>query len=479
MPNANAPEANTNTPPLTSTQAPSQYSVNWNNVALQAITAGLDEIPVVGGILSHLLDAFWPESGEDVWAEIKQNVEQLIDQSISKDVYGRVQTALGSPSANSGLAGVMNNYLNSLTPDPSVPNPVPPQTYWADAEDTFTNALAAFQQDGYQLLLLPLFAQFANMHLSLLRDGVKEGWYDADSLQKRIGQYTGYAEEWYEKGYTDRTAPNQGFNYLNQYVQGMQISVLYYKETWPYFNPAQYPPPVKVTFTEQTYFTITGSLGRACGDYTLPATPDGEITNIEVYWLNDLYDNYNLVLGTQVNYNDAQQPYSGVLIGGAVPPVGKPCDPNNDYFCYFKQGAAVSAGNPVVAVSGTYESAGGAYCIDLVYQDGTSTGVIPQQTGQDYPLQFNIAPPQGYYLRSIWVPASSFWYNAAVDVVFGFGFTPPELDLATARALYVSSLQPAPADSPRYAPFAEVAASEDWEGQRQAFLSRLHKAAKP
>jgi hypothetical protein len=51
--NANASTAGANTPP----QAP-QYSVNWNNVALQAITAGLDEIPVVGGILSHLLDAF-------------------------------------------------------------------------------------------------------------------------------------------------------------------------------------------------------------------------------------------------------------------------------------------------------------------------------------------------------------------------------------------------------------------------------------
>lgn len=481
MSNVNTPNVNANTP-TAGANAPAQaaqYSVNWNNVALQAITAGLDEIPVVGGILSHLLDAFWPESGEDVWAEIKQNVEQLINQSISQDVYQRVQTALGSPTANSGLAGVMNNYLNSLNADPTVKNPVPPQTYWADAQDTFTNELAAFQQSGYELLLLPLFAQFANMHLSLLRDGVKEGWYDSSDLQTRINQYTGWVEQWYKPGYSSRAGANKGFNYLNQYVQFMQINVLYYKETWPYFNPAQYPPPVKVTFTEQTYFTITGSLGRACGEYSLPATPAGELTNIDVYWLQDLNDNYNLVLGTQANYTGEQQPYSGVLIDGGVPPVSKPCNPDNDYYCYFKQGAGVSAGNPVVSVNGTYESTGGVYCINLVYEDGSSTGMIPNQASQDYPLQFSIAPPKGYYLQSVWVPSKWFWYNAAVDMVFGFGFSPPELDLATARALYVSSLNPVQADSPRFAPFAEAAASEDWEGQRQAFLSRLQQAAKP
>ena len=481
MSNANTPDVNANTAVAganTPPQAP-QYSVNWNNVALQAITAGLDEIPIVGGILSHLLDAFWPESGVDVWAEIKQNVEQLIQQDISQTVYNNVQTALGSQSANDGLVGVMNIYLNSLTPNPSIKDPVSPKANWGNARDIFNDKLADFQQNGYELLLLPLFAQFANMHLALLRDGVKEGWYDTDSLQKRIEQYTGYAEQWYQSGYNTRAGANQGFNYLNQYVQFMQINVLYYKETWPYFNPAQYPPPVKVTFTEQTYFTVTGSIGRACGNYNLPTPPAGEITNIDVYWMQDLCDNYNLFLGTQANYTGSQQPYSGVLIGGGTPPINQPCNPDNDDYCYFNQGVGVSAGNPVVSVNGTYESAGGVYCINLVYEDGSSTGMIPAQASQDYPLPFNIAPPKGYYLRSVWVPQDTFWYGSAVDMVFGFGFTPPELDLATARALYTSSLHPVPQDSGRFAPFAEAAASEDWEGQRQAFLSRLQQAAKP
>lgn len=465
------------------TVTPPQYSVDWNNVALQAITLGLDEIPVVGGILSHLFAAFWPQSGVDVWAEIKQNVQTLIGQDISKEVYTNVQDRLGSASQSSGLVGNLQDYLGSINPDPSKNNGMNPEDTWNNADGEFTNALGDFQAkgSGYELLLLPLFAQFANLHLSLLRDGVEKGWVNDSYLQGRIQQYTGWAETTYQTGYQSRQAANKGFNYLNQYVQAMQVGVMNFRETWPYFDPTKYPPPVKVTFTNQTYFSITGQLGRSSGDYTLPATPAGDVTNIDVYWLLDNCDNYNLLLGTQVNYTGAQQPYQGVPIGGAVLSPGQSCDPDVYDSCNYKQGAGVGADNPVVAVSGVYESTGGVYAVDFVYKDGTSTGQTPDQSGanQAYPLSFDIAPPGGYYLRSVWTTPQTFWYNSAVDMVFGFGYTPPELDLATARALYTSSLHPIPGGDARFEPFAEAAASEGWEGQRQQFLARLKPPARP
>lgn len=454
-----------------------QYSIDWNNVALQAITAGLDQIPVVGDILSHLVFAFWPPSGEDVWAEIKQKVEALINQSISEDDYNRVQTELGSVSQGSGLIGVLNNYLGSVNPDPNQNNGMQPQSTWGSADQTFTYAQSSFQQKGSELLLLPLFAQFANMHLSLLRDGVKQNWVNVSELQSRIADYSQWVDTWYQLGYANRL--NQGFNYLNQYVQGMQISVLNFRETWPYFDPTKYPPPVKVSFTNQTYFTITGSLGRQSANYNLPAIPTDQITNIDVYWLEDLYDDYNFVLGTQVNYADTQEPYTGVLVSGAVPPINTPCDPNNDYYCYFKNSVAVSPDNPIVAVQGVYDSTGGTYCVNFIYKNGSSTGEIPSQNQQDYPNSYNIAPPSGYYLSSVWVPPDTFFYGSAVDMIFGFRYIPPNLDQATARALYVSSLQPISQDDARFAPFAAVAASENWERQRQEVLSIIKGAAKP
>src|ERR1041385_4037546 len=163
-----------------------QYSVDWNNVALQAITAGLDCVPVIGDFLSHLVAAFWPPSGEDVWAEIKQQVENLINQSISADDYDRVQAQLGSAAEQSGLIGVLNNYLGSIATPSNGQNPV---DTWTAANEVFIAALSAFQQQGIELLLLPLFAQFATLHLMLLRFGVHQGFADDSELQARIKEY--------------------------------------------------------------------------------------------------------------------------------------------------------------------------------------------------------------------------------------------------------------------------------------------------
>lgn len=467
---------NTTTPP----QTLPQYSVNWNNVALQAITTGLDAVPVVGDILSHLLAAFWPSSGQDVWAEVQQNVQKLINQALTQYQYDQVQTALGSASQNSGLVGVLNTYLGSVTTDKSKNNGMNPQDTFTSANLQFTNSLAAFQQQGAELLLLPLFAQFANMHLSLLRDGVQQGWVNDSVLggsQGRIEQYMGWANEWYQKGYGDRQGSSQDFNYLNQYVQAMQVGVMNFRETWKYFDPTQYKPPVKVVFTNQTYFTITGQLGMKSADqYGLPATPDGDITGVDVFWLLDNCDNYSLLFGTQVNYTSGQQPYQGVPISSGTPLLspGQSCDADNYDVCNYKQGFAVNPANPIVSVGGDYNSTGGVYAADFVFKDGSSTGQIPNESGmdEDYKLTFNIAPPAGYYLRSVWTPPQSFYYGSAADMVFGFGYV-PQIDEATARALYTSSLNPVPDDDPTLAPFAQTAASEDWEGQREAFLARL------
>ena len=54
----------------------------------------LGEIPVVGSFLSALLQIFWPKSGEDIWSEIKSQVEQLINQRFDQDTYEKVQASL-------------------------------------------------------------------------------------------------------------------------------------------------------------------------------------------------------------------------------------------------------------------------------------------------------------------------------------------------------------------------------------------------
>lgn len=468
-----------NASPTAPPPAAPQYSVDWNNVALQAITLGLDEVPVIGSILSHLLAALWPGKSQDVWGEIRQNVEQLVNQAITEDDYNQVQADLGAVTdgTGSGLAGDLNNYVCSLDPNASNYNGMEPTMTWNAAEGAFTTAQPHFQPKGSELVFLPLFAQFANMHLSLLRDGVIKGYVNEATLKTKLDEYGTYVDTQYKLGHDQRAGANKGFNYLNEYVSGMQVSVLRFRETWPYFDPTKFPPPVKVAFTDQTYFTISSQLNYPGGDYQLPGSlPLTPLTNVDVYWLQDSYDNYNLVVGTQTSYGAAQEPYSGV--NDAVPPVEQPCNDGDD-FCYFKQSVAVSPGNPVVAVSGVYDNAGGTYCVEFTFQDGSSTGQLPSQGGSTtsgYTTPFNIAPPKGFYLSSVWAPSDVGYYQSAADLVFGFRYTAPALDEATARALYVSSVRPVAGD-PRFAPFAGAAQAQDWEGQRQQFLARMKAAA--
>ena len=90
-----------------------QYIPDWNQVELAAITTGLNEIPVIGGILAGIVSALWPSPTVDVWAEIKQQVEALINEKIKEEVYTEVQNALGSADQQSGLMGVMDIYLSA------------------------------------------------------------------------------------------------------------------------------------------------------------------------------------------------------------------------------------------------------------------------------------------------------------------------------------------------------------------------------
>lgn len=404
-------------------------SFNWNNAALQVVVTGLNEIPVVGSILGALASIFWPQSQVDVWSEIKDQVQQLIDQQISQDTYDRVQAMLGSAEQGTGLIGVVNNYLGSVSTSNN--NGQDPKETWTSANEQFVAASSAFEQQGSELLLLPLFAQMANLHLSLLRDGVLNGYCDDGELQGKIDSYGNWADQWVASGAKDRQANSKGaFNYLNEFDRTMQLGVGNFRELWPYFAPKQFPPPVKnIAFPNEIYYTITELMGGGSNNYNLPAAPSATIGSVAIYWLQDLYDNYNLVQGTQVSYSDGTDaPYCGVLVGGNPPPVGRRCDPNNDYFCYFRQIVTVNADNPIISVKGVYEATGGIYCTGFGFKDGSTTAEIPQQANQDYPHSYSIDPPSGYYLSSIWVPGQSRWYNSAADMVFGFRLSPADID---------------------------------------------------
>lgn len=405
------------------------YSIDWNTAAETAIATGLNEIPVVGGILAGLLDIFWPQSQADVWAEIKDRVDAEINNAISQAVFTNVQAVLGSLASNDGLIGELNTFLGSISK--TNPNGQDPRGTWDAANGAFVNDGGVFHQSGYEVALLPLFAQKANLHLTLLRDGVQMGFCDDSELTNQIGIYTSYARQQIQAGLSARQQQNpNSFNYQNQFARFLQINVGNYLALWPYFDPKQYPPPVTdLPVSAEIFYTITETMGSAysSNDYAPLGALPGDVTAIQIAWLQDTEDNYNDVEGTQLDYTSGSQGYTGILVDGA-PPQNGATDPSNSYFTYFIQSVAVSGSNPVTSVQGVYDTDGGTYCVDFVFADGSSTGQIPQQAGNSgYTANFTITPPAGYRLSSIWVPAKWGFYNMAQDMVFGFRLKPSSL----------------------------------------------------
>lgn len=102
-----------------------------------------------------------------------------------------------------------------------------------------------FEQTGCEILLLPLFAQMANLHITLLRDGVQQKFCNESVVQSRILSYTKWVNQWTATANANASSQHaRQFNPINQVVQFMQVKVSNFVQLWPYFDPVVYPQGV-------------------------------------------------------------------------------------------------------------------------------------------------------------------------------------------------------------------------------------------
>ncbi|MFC0204430.1 jacalin-like lectin [Novosphingobium soli] len=84
--------------------------IDWNSLLETALVTGLNEVPVVGNLLSGLVGVFWPDDKDDpkvVWQQIKDDVAQLCHDLIDE------QRAQGLLDEILGIGNVIDRYLEA------------------------------------------------------------------------------------------------------------------------------------------------------------------------------------------------------------------------------------------------------------------------------------------------------------------------------------------------------------------------------
>jgi len=406
------------------------YHVDANNTARVIISTSLNLVPEVGFVLSAFVNIFWPYSQRDVWSEIKEKVEELIDEKLSNFVYQQVQEDL------EGLKNNMNEYLWAVK-NSQAPSYIS-EKYNIVLGD-FLQQRPHFQSNGSEILLLPLFAQFANMHLSLLRDGVLYGanWGWTEEIQqhnsqqtiKTIQSYVDYVETNYNNGLEDtkKKAPSnkhytEPFNMINKYTREMTLTVLDFKNMWQYFNPVEYPEPVKIYLDREIYSDAIGTADNS-GPINLPTPPIQTISKIEVWGWDriDACQNTYPQGGGPGGVTQTQR--MGNKSGGSSEP------PHGGVFDLIKRG-------PIVQVKAKAGDILNAWW--FVFSDGSTSNKLGGNYagGSDYTFSYT-----DEILSSIKIMGISDFYGSADCAVFGFKFNKesklPEPSLLC--TIYVSS----------------------------------------
>ena len=157
--------------------------------AKSLVVYGLSQIPVVGKVVSVLVSLFWPSATQNTWEQIRAEVEKLIDQKISELVFEQTKSKLN------GAGQVLKEYLNAVA---TGNNPYIMQHFTA-CKVFFAGAGPEFQISSYEWVQAPLYALFAQLHMSLLRDGALHGedWgFDSSVHASMVSDFAQWEEKY-------------------------------------------------------------------------------------------------------------------------------------------------------------------------------------------------------------------------------------------------------------------------------------------
>ncbi|MGI6835726.1 insecticidal delta-endotoxin Cry8Ea1 family protein [Bacillus paralicheniformis] len=246
--------------------------ITSTNIIAYLLSVPFPAAGAAAGILGALLGFLWPTNTQAVWEAFMEAVEALIDQKISD--FAREQAIARLEGINKAIE-LYQNALSNLEKNPN--NAVLREHVREQfiATNTYiVGSMPLFRVKGYEVPMLTMFTEAANLHLLILRDAAKFGAsWDMDVstiesyqqyLEKETVNYTDYCvgtynvglEEaktlfadlcdlntypWtrYNQGWREEEKPNCSLQQINRYEQQLNEQINSYRAAFRY-SPGEY-----------------------------------------------------------------------------------------------------------------------------------------------------------------------------------------------------------------------------------------------
>ncbi|WP_461117560.1 insecticidal delta-endotoxin Cry8Ea1 family protein [Spirosoma jeollabukense] len=389
--------------------------IDWNELIKEAVITGLGKIPEVGALVSLIAKIVWPNSGDTPWDKVKNQVQIVVNQSIADNNYSQATGRL------QGLSTAVSNYKTQVDLKVDV------KKFWIDAYNDFGIFQRDFQQPGYEILLLPLFTQYANMYLALLRDAMKFGtsWGMTDGeiqayytvLGNKITEFLQYTTTWYTNGRNIQLTTTRDdhtvepFRSINAYDRFMTMMVLDYSDTWIFYDTTQFPDGAPVNyrlFDSEIYSDPFGNTYKYFGDHptvALPSQANAFPTQLTVWGSKDIG-------AVQLTYPAGYGPNGATT----TPRMGDTQSGNPNTY-------DLSPSQPILGVSVSYDYAAERNftmvinTLQFTFSDGSLSARLGQKPGQ---FQQYVAY-DNYALSSIYIQGVNEQLGQYANcIVFGF-----------------------------------------------------------
>lgn len=239
-------------------------------------------VPILGTVVklySKLFGFLWGSiPGQDPWKELMDRVEILINQKLTEYARSKALAEL------EGLQNVMKSYVDALESwqnnSRNSQTRLLVQQRFVAADSHFKKAMPSFAIKNYEVSLLPVYAQAANLHLLLLRDSqiFAKDWgmpqNEVDLFYKEqldsIEKYSDHCVEWYHTGLNqlkDKGSTAKNWVDYNRYRREMTLAVLDIVALLPNYDVHMYPITVHAELTREIYTDPAGSYIPYTGNF--------------------------------------------------------------------------------------------------------------------------------------------------------------------------------------------------------------------